>query len=92
MAKGAKPSRAGPARKPVRPMLLAGGLGLIWFVQFQQGDMTQDAPSWGYGLVLGMRLLADFVGAWVAVALLQLAIALGRLGLVQLRSRPEEEM
>jgi hypothetical protein len=34
---------------------------------------------------LGVRLLADFVGAWVVVSALQLVLALGRLGVAYLR-------
>jgi hypothetical protein len=42
-------------------------------------------PIWAYAATIGVRLLADFVGAWVVVSALQLALALGRLGVVYAR-------
>jgi hypothetical protein len=36
-------------------------------------------------MMVGVRLLADFVGAWVVVSAVQLALVLGRLGLAYLR-------
>jgi hypothetical protein len=36
-------------------------------------------------MMVAVRLLADFVGAWVIVSALQLALSLGRLGLAYLR-------
>jgi hypothetical protein len=80
--------RAPPAkerkRKLVRPVLLAGGLGLIWFVQFQHGANDPDTPAWGYGLVLGVRLLADIVGAWVVISVAHLLFTLGRIAIARL--------
>lgn len=92
MAKSAKRPAAVPKRKPVRPLLLAGGLGLIWFLQFQQGGAEPDGPPWSFALILGMRLVADFVGAWVAIATVQFVFALGRLGLAHLRADPERDI
>jgi hypothetical protein len=94
MAKSARrPANQPPKkRKAFRPMLLAGGLGLLWFVQYQQGGPADEAgPAWSHAVVLGTRLLADFVGAWVVIALLQLVFALIRTALVQLRSDSDRE-
>jgi hypothetical protein len=87
MAKTAK-RLAKPPPQPkgaLRPVLLAAGLALYWFVEYQDPASASDAPVWGYGLALGVRLLADFVAAWVAVSALQLAVALSRLGASYLR-------
>ena len=65
----------------MRPVLIAAGLGLLWFVEFQDAGRPLDAPVWGTMVVLGVRLLADFVGAWFVVSGLQLALSLARLGL-----------
>jgi hypothetical protein len=86
MAKSAKRSaKAPPKRSPLRPVLLAAGLGVYWFVEFQDAGSSSDAPMWGYMMMVGVRLLADFVGAWVVVSAVQLALVLGRLGLAYLR-------
>ena len=69
----------------MRPVLLAAGLGLFWFVEYQDLGGATDMPMWGYMTMIGVRLLADFIGAWVIVAALQLALALGRLGIIYLR-------
>jgi hypothetical protein len=69
----------------VRPLLLAGGLALMWFVQFQEAGVDKDAPPWGVVLVLGVRLFVDIIGAWLAVSILRLILALARIGLAQLR-------
>jgi hypothetical protein len=75
-----------------RPVLLAGGLGLLWFVQYQQGGPADEVgPAWSHMVVLGSRLLADFVGAWVVIALLQLVFALIRAAFAQLRSESDRE-
>ncbi|HEY1795495.1 MAG TPA: hypothetical protein VGG57_05195 [Stellaceae bacterium] len=94
MAKSARrpANKEPPKRKAFRPMLLAGGLGLLWFVQYQQGGPAEEAgPAWSHAVVLGSRLLADFVGAWVVIAVAQLVFALIRLGVAQLRSDPDRE-
>lgn len=81
-----------PKRKAFRPMLLAGGLGLLWFVMYQQGGPADEVgPAWSHAVVLGSRLLADFVGAWVVIALVQLVCALIRAGVAQLRSDTDRE-
>ena len=82
MAKSAKRPAAKPPPKKgaLRPVLLAAGLGLYWFVEYQDPGGTADVPMWGYGMMVGVRLLADFVGAWLIVTAAQLALALGRLG------------
>lgn len=69
----------------MRPVLLAAGLGLYWFVEYQDSGNTPNAPMWGYMMILAVRLLADFVGALVIVSALQLVLALGRLALAYLR-------
>jgi len=88
MAKGAKKAKQSKQAKPgsMRPVLLAVGLGLYWFVEYQDLGGQPEAPMWGYLVVLGVRLLADFVGAWFIVAALQLAFSLVRLGLAYLRN------
>jgi hypothetical protein len=94
MAKSARRPAAPPSkRKTFRPALLAGGLGLLWFVQYQQGGPADEAggPAWSHAVVLGSRLLADFVGAWVVIALLQLVFALIRATFAQLRSDRDRE-
>jgi hypothetical protein len=88
MAKTAakRPVKARPKRvAAVRPVLLAAGLALYWFVEYQDAGGTMNVPMWGYVTVVGVRLLADFVGAWVIVSALQLALALGRLGFSYVR-------
>jgi hypothetical protein len=89
MAKTAKrPAKAGPPAKKkggMRPVLLAAGLGLYWFVEYQDAGGASDAPIWGYAMIVGVRLLADFVGAWVIVSGLRLILALGRLAAGHLR-------
>jgi hypothetical protein len=82
-----------PAKRPrehrdgggIRPVLLAGGIALMWFVQFQQAPAAADAPSWGLGLVFAGRLLADFVGASVAVTFVRLGLGAARVALAQWR-------
>jgi hypothetical protein len=76
----------GPAKLAMRPVLLAAGLGIFWFVEFQDGSGAEGSPMWGYLIVDGAKVLADFVGAWVLVSAVQLAIALMRFGLVHLRA------
>jgi hypothetical protein len=76
----------------VRPFLLFAGLALTWFTLFQKGNLGGDLPAWGIAAVLGTRFLADLVGAWLAVTILRLAIALARLGWTRVRAsraRPE---
>jgi hypothetical protein len=87
MAAGGKRA-GGSEEKPIRPLLLAGVLGLVWFVVVQEGGFEDDIPGWGMPILLGARLLADFVGGWVVVSLLQLLFNLGRLALLRLRVRP----
>jgi len=69
----------------MRPIFLAAGLCLYWFVEHQDFGGASDMPIWGYGVTIGVRLLADFVGAWVIVSALQLLLALGKLGVSYLR-------
>jgi hypothetical protein len=84
-AKPAPKSSGGSGRGRIKPVLLAAGLGLYWFVEYQDLGDAASMPMWGYAMTVGVRLLADFVGAWVVVSALQLALALGRLGIVYLR-------
>jgi hypothetical protein len=69
----------------MRPVLLAAGLGLFWFVEYQEGGDVEGAPMWAYLAVNGVRVVVDFVGAWFVVSALQLAIGLVRFGLTYLR-------
>jgi len=69
----------------MRPIFLAAGLGLYWFVEYQDIGGMADMPVWGYAMTIAVRLLADFVGAWVIVSALQLLLALGKLGVSYLR-------
>ena len=68
----------------VRPFLLASGLALLWFAQFQEVAVEGDAPVWGIAAVLLLRLLVDFIGAWLVLSVLRLVYMLARLGLIQL--------
>jgi hypothetical protein len=89
MAKSAPRRPAKPVAKKsgggMRPVLIAAGLGLFWYVQYQDSGGTSAVPMWGYAMMVAMRLLADFVGAWVVVSAFQLVLALGRLTLTYLR-------
>lgn len=80
MAAAAERRRKGVAG---RPFLLAAGLGLFWFAETRQGGLPIDAPAFGLVLVLASRLLLDFVGGWVTVSTVRVALALGRLGLIR---------
>ena len=66
-------------------MLLASGLGLMWFVKFQAGPLPVGVPGWGVTLLLVGKLLADFVCAAVVVALVRLGLAVMRLGIANWR-------
>jgi len=79
--------RAAPAAKrgALRPVLLAAGLGVYWFVEYQDPGGVTDVPMWGYMMMVAVRLLADFIGAWVIVSGLQLVLALARLAVAYLR-------
>jgi hypothetical protein len=76
---------AAPRGRAMRPVLLAAGLGLYWFVEHQDTGSTTDVPMWGYAVMVGVRLLADFVGALVIVSALHLVLVLGRLLFAHLR-------
>jgi hypothetical protein len=76
----------------MRRFLLAAGLGLMWFALVQDSATGAGAPIWGVAVVLAVRFLADFVGAWLVLSILQLVLTLGRLGLSQLRARRQEEV
>jgi hypothetical protein len=69
----------------VRPFLLSGGLALIWFVQFQ-ADVEADVPVWGAAAVIAVRFFVDFIGAWLAVSVVRLVFAVGRLAWIRLRA------
>jgi hypothetical protein len=86
MARSAKRAPAAKQTKAMRPVLLAAGLGLYWFVAYQDGGNDAGAPMWGYLTMGALRLLADFVGAWLIISGLQLAIALVKIGLTYLRA------
>jgi hypothetical protein len=76
----------------MRRFLLAGGLGLMWFALVQDSAMEAGAPVWGIAIILAVRLLADFIGAWLVLSILQLLFTLGRYGLKQLRARRQQEI
>jgi len=76
----------------VRPLLLAAGLGLIWFAGIQEGGVEGDLPAWGIAVVLAVRLLVDVVAAWVVVSVLRLAVGFGWLGVSYLRSHRQPEI
>jgi hypothetical protein len=69
----------------MRPMLIAAGLSLYWFVEYQDAGGAADVPVWVYAIMVGVRLLADFVGALVIVSALQLLLVLSRLAIAYLR-------
>jgi hypothetical protein len=85
-SKTAAPKKSGGSG--LRPAFLAAGLGLFWFVEYQDagGGDGGGTLMWNYLAVLGVRLLADFVGAWVLISAAQLVFALGRYGITYLRS------
>jgi len=76
----------------MRPVLLAGGLGLMWFVLVQDGGGDGDAPAWGIAIILAARLVADFVGGWIVVSILRLFFAIGRIGLAHFRGHRHREI
>ena len=84
----AKSAKRAPAKQPaaMRPVLLAAGLGLYWFVAYQDGGGDADAPMWAYLTGAGLRLMADVVGAWLIISGLQLAVAIGKIGLSYVRA------
>ena len=69
----------------MRPFLLSVGLALIWFVQFH-ADIEGDVPVWGEAALVAVRFFVDFVGALLAVSVLRLAFAAGRLAWIRLRA------
>jgi hypothetical protein len=69
----------------IRPALLAAGMALMWFVEFQGAAVPTDAPGWATALLLAGRLFADFVGAALVVAAARLILAAFRLGLTHWR-------
>jgi hypothetical protein len=85
MARSAKRPQSAPKLGPMRPVLLAAGLGLFWFAEYQDGGGAEGAPMWGYLVGGGVRVLADFVGAWFIVSALQLGLALLRFGVTYIR-------
>jgi hypothetical protein len=81
MARGADRPPAPAGSRPMRPILLAGGLSLLWFAEVQHGFGGEEAPGWVLAIALAARLFADFVGAWIVVSLLRLAVVFARLRL-----------
>jgi len=74
-------------------MLLAVGLGLIWFAEFQDNAaLLGGAPDWAVGAVFGSRLVADIVGAMVLLSLLRLVLTLVRLAVVRWRLQRQLEV
>lgn len=85
MARSARREGA-PTKPAMKPVLLAAGLGLYWFVAYQDGGGDLDAPMWGYLANAALRLIADFVGAWLIITALQLVLALGKVGFGYVRA------
>jgi hypothetical protein len=89
-----------PANRPrerrgssgIRPMLLAGGMALMWFVEFQGMALPINVPSWGMPLIIIGRLFADFVGAALVVALVRLGLAVTRLALAHWQAQRSGEI
>ena len=86
-ADNSRSERRGTGR--IRPIFLAAGIALMWFAEFQRGGLEPDAPDWAVAVFLGGRLAADFVGALIIVSLVQLGIALARLGFLRWREHRE---
>ena len=63
----------------------------MWFVEVQNGGVDGDAPVWGIAAAAAVRLLADFIGAWLVISVLQLVFTFVRLGIDQLRTRRRQE-
>ncbi|HXC30280.1 MAG TPA: hypothetical protein VNV38_20170 [Stellaceae bacterium] len=84
-AAAAKPPSAPRGGGATRPILLAAGLGLFWFVEYQDIGSAADVPMWGYAMIVGVRLLADFIGAWVIVSAVQFLLIVGRLLIAYVR-------
>jgi hypothetical protein len=84
--KSRKKSEAGQRPGGMRPVLLGAGLGLFWFVEVQENTIVADAPAWGYMVMLGMRLLVDFIGGWLVVSAVRLVFELGRLAITFIRA------
>lgn len=91
MDPSAKRRREPRGRSVVRPGLLAGGLGLMWFVQVQESPLPIDAPGWGVALIVAGRLAADFVGALVVVSVVRLGLAVVRLAVARWRAQRQLE-
>jgi hypothetical protein len=91
-AKRAPAAGPRPQRGPLRPILLAAGLGLLWFVETPPPEYVEGAADWSFALLIGVRLLADFVGAWLVVSALRLAFNLTRYAWTRVHQRVEQEM
>ena len=63
----------------------------MWFIEVQNGGADGDAPVWGIAAAAAVRLLADFVGAWLVISVSQLLVTFLRLGIDQLRARRQQE-
>ena len=82
-----KASKAPRKLGAIRPVLLAAGLGLFWFVEHPEVPGEPAAPMWGYLTMQGVRVFVDFVGAWFVVSTVQLACAALRYVAAYLRER-----
>ena len=70
----------GAGEKRMRPLFLAGVIGLAWFALVQGGEISNgDVPSWAVPAGVGPRLLVDFIGGWVAVSLARIVISVLRI-------------
>lgn len=77
----------------IRPMLLAAGLGLIWFAEFQDNTaVPTGAPDWAVAAIFGARLFADIVGALVLLSVLRLVLTVTRLAVVRWRLQRQLEV
>lgn len=94
--KAKKPANNGSSEKAprpaVRPVFIAGGLGLAWFAAAPQSLPVDGAPSWSVAALTIAQLFTDFIGGWIVVALVQLGIAVVRYALARTRARPPQPM
>jgi len=92
-AKAKKPANNGgndeTPRRVVRPVFIAGGLGLAWFAAAPQALPVEGAPAWAVAALTFAQLVTDFVGGWIVVALIQLGFAVMRYTLARTRARAQ---
>ena len=79
MARGKKQAD-GAAPKVIKPVLLAGFIGLGWVALYRGDGSEIDAPDWGVFVILAVRLVVGFVGGWIAISLLQVVFRFAGFG------------